>query len=87
MPPKTAESVAKYEPKTRQKSQTDQKTSFLLSIKNYIHCAAANSKKFENFSWSFFRGKNPNGPFQFGICFENQFQDQKECYYVVINCY
>ncbi len=51
----------------------------------YIHCAVTNAKKCENFCEKFFCWrKSPNGLFQLAICSENQFQDQKDCYYVPV---
>ncbi len=55
-----------------------------IVYQNYIYCSATNSEKFENFCETFFWRNNPYGRFQFGICFENQFQDQKDCYYVTV---
>ena len=69
MPPKMAENAAKYATKTHQKSQ---KTADLDQQQPYFI--------FVSKLWELFWRKNPSGPFQFGICFENQFQNQRDFY-------
>ncbi len=80
MPPKMAEYAAECTSKNRQKIQKpiDFDQHCFLTSSQVLQLFIVDQKL--NFFVRIFWRKNPNGSFQFRICFKNQFQDQKDCF-------